>query len=349
MGKLQDCVTEVESQVGPNTNFHLFLYQKIASLQVIQRDLGAVEDTFKKCVDIAENSKVPLNANEDSATNIFMWQNNLLKFYLEHDIDKAIVYGTELTEEVSQILPQQAQDDLKFSLATSYALKGDLRHFDTAKQMFTECLWTMPDAQKGFVENNLGMWHFFNFVRMSSELKDPQGAGADAIQPVIDNFEATIKHLKSSIRSFEMFDSVFENLAGKDQQALEQQMAEGEQNKGHTQIPLAHIKAKLFSEEFFSLEPPGELLPKNWKHYDLMKNAENEQLLQMTIKNSSTIQPIQNLGEVAFIMQQHKESFAFLDMALKLYKVHEMQNLLKFKVLTLLGSLLETQGDTPSM
>ena len=73
MGKLQDCVTEVESQVGPNTNFHLFLYQKIASLQVIQRDLGAVEDTFKKCVDIAENSKVPLNANEDSATNIFMW------------------------------------------------------------------------------------------------------------------------------------------------------------------------------------------------------------------------------------------------------------------------------------
>ena len=36
-------------------------------------------------------------------------------------------------------------------------------------------------------------------------------------------------------------------------------------------------------------------------------------------------------------------------MALKLYKVHDMHNLLKFKVLALLGGLLETQGDTDSM
>ena len=48
-------------------------------------------------------------------------------------------------------------------------------------------------------------------------------------------------------------------------------------------------------------------------------------------------------------MQRYKDAFAFLDVALKLYKVHDMHNLLKFKVLTLLGSLLETQGDTPSM
>lgn len=58
---------------------------------------------------------------------------------------------------------------------------------------------------------------------------------------------------------------------------------------------------------------------------------------------------MQNLGEVAFIMQRYKDSFAFLDMALKLYKNHDVQNLLKFKVLTLLGSLLETQGDVQSM
>ena len=48
-------------------------------------------------------------------------------------------------------------------------------------------------------------------------------------------------------------------------------------------------------------------------------------------------------------MQRPKDSFALLDMALKLYKVHDMHNLLKFKVLALLGSLLETQGDTESM
>ena len=35
-----------------------------------------------------------------------MWQNNLLKFYMEHDIEKAISYGSELSLETAQILPQ---------------------------------------------------------------------------------------------------------------------------------------------------------------------------------------------------------------------------------------------------
>ena len=87
-------------------------------------------------------------------------------------------------------------------------------------------------------------------------------------------------------------------------------------------------------------------MPKDFKHYDLKKNAANESLLKTTIRSGQSILPIQNLGEVAFIMQRYKDSFAFLDMALKLYKIHDLQNLLKFKVLTLLGSLLETQGDT---
>lgn len=105
---------------------------------------------------------------------------------------------------------------------------------------------------------------------------------------------------------------------------------------------MAQIVSKLVADEFFSLEPPGELLPAEFKHYDLKKNAENEQLCKILIKSSQTILPIQNLGEVAFVMQRFKDSFAFLDMALKLYKVHDMNNLLKFKVLTLLGSLLES-------
>ena len=103
---LNDTLREVGDQVGPNTNFHLFLYQKIASLQIIKRDLNAVEETFKKCIDVAENAKVPLNTTIDQTQNVFMWQNNLLKFYMEHDIEKAISYGSELSLETAQILPQ---------------------------------------------------------------------------------------------------------------------------------------------------------------------------------------------------------------------------------------------------
>ena len=63
----------MEAQIGPNTNFHLFLHQKIASLQVMDRDILAVEETFKKCIEISENAAVPLNSKLDQAQNIFMW------------------------------------------------------------------------------------------------------------------------------------------------------------------------------------------------------------------------------------------------------------------------------------
>lgn len=120
---------------------------------------------------------------------------------------------------------------------------------------------------------------------------------------------------------------------------------EAEDEKVTTKVALSQIRAKLFADEFFSVDTPGQLLPDNFKHYDLRKQAGNETLLRDTIHSSQTILPIQNLGEVAFIMQRYKDAFAFLDMTLKLYKIHDVHNLLKYKVLTLLGALLETQGD----
>jgi hypothetical protein len=34
-----------------------------------------------------------------------MWQNNLLKYYLENDLEKAVEYGEELIEERANLLP----------------------------------------------------------------------------------------------------------------------------------------------------------------------------------------------------------------------------------------------------
>lgn len=58
------------------------------------------------------------------------------------------------------------------------------------------------------------MWHFYNFVRMSTAMKDPQTAGLDAVQPIIDNYEAAVLNLKMSVQSFELFDMAFANLQG---------------------------------------------------------------------------------------------------------------------------------------
>ncbi len=48
-------------------------------------------------------------------------------------------------------------------------------------------------------------------------------------------------------------------------------------------------------------------------------------------------------------MQRKKEAFTLLDMSIKLYKNLDWSNLLKFKALTMLGSLLHSEGDTESM
>ena len=56
LGCLHDTLKEIDEQVGPNTNFHLFLLQKISSLQIIKRDILGVEDSFQKCIDVAENA-----------------------------------------------------------------------------------------------------------------------------------------------------------------------------------------------------------------------------------------------------------------------------------------------------
>ena len=49
-----------------------------------------------------------------------MWQNNLLKFYIENDIDKACDYGSDLIHDYQEILPNNDLVDLKFSLAVSF-------------------------------------------------------------------------------------------------------------------------------------------------------------------------------------------------------------------------------------
>ena len=53
------------------------------------------------------------------------------------------------------------------------------------------------------------MINFYTFVAKSSEITDPQGAGLDALKPIIENFEDCIYHLKKSIHLFEEFEDRF--------------------------------------------------------------------------------------------------------------------------------------------
>jgi hypothetical protein len=54
LDKMNDTVTAVEAQVGPHSKFHLFLYQRMASLHMLLSELDGVEHMFKKSIDVAE-------------------------------------------------------------------------------------------------------------------------------------------------------------------------------------------------------------------------------------------------------------------------------------------------------
>eukprot|EP00349_Pseudokeronopsis_sp_Brazil_P011730 CAMPEP_0202979946 /NCGR_PEP_ID=MMETSP1396-20130829/85962_1 /ASSEMBLY_ACC=CAM_ASM_000872 /TAXON_ID= /ORGANISM="Pseudokeronopsis sp., Strain Brazil" /LENGTH=214 /DNA_ID=CAMNT_0049719609 /DNA_START=397 /DNA_END=1039 /DNA_ORIENTATION=+ len=82
----------------------------------------------------------------------------------------------------------------------------------------------------------------------------------------------------------------------------------------------------------------------------LAKNSDyNEKFLAGLFSQPQSTLPVQNLGEIAFIMQELKGAFTLLDVAMKLYKGLDQGNLLKYKVLSLLGSLLETQKDSEAV
>ncbi len=112
--KLKETIAEIEGVVGTkHTAYHLFIYQRLASVQKLLQDDKGVEQTFQQCVETA--NKIYPRTKEDAARR-FLWQNNLLKFYLENDVDKACDYGSDLLHDLSQILPNEELADLKFTL-----------------------------------------------------------------------------------------------------------------------------------------------------------------------------------------------------------------------------------------
>jgi len=69
------------------------------------------------------------------------------------------------------------------------------------------------------------MVNFYNFVAKSSEITDPQGAGLDALKPIIENFEDCIFHLKKSIHLFEDFEERFVSIKKAAENATEVDLA----------------------------------------------------------------------------------------------------------------------------
>lgn len=51
--ELEKTIAEIENVVGKNTNFHLFIYQRMASIHMLQLNFDKVEQRFKQCIEIS--------------------------------------------------------------------------------------------------------------------------------------------------------------------------------------------------------------------------------------------------------------------------------------------------------
>lgn len=226
-----------------------------------------MEEIFKKSIEVAEKTTERLHKDMDQTQAVFMWQNNLLKFYMENDIKQAIEYSKELMEEHGTILDPKDKCDLQFSLATSYVLEGSPELLEPARDLYKECLQTYDDPMyHGYIHNNLGMANFYNFVIKSSELTSPESAGIDALKPIIESFEESVYNLKMSIHAFEQFDTRFAPITNPNEQVKE--------------VEYSMVKQKIFIDEFFDLKiGTGQVIPQDPKNYDMKNNHANEKFL----------------------------------------------------------------------
>lgn len=259
----------------------------------MQDDIEGMEDTFKKCVEVAENSKTRLVSDLDQTQNVFMWQNNLLKFYMEYNIPKACDYSDELLDEVENILTPEDLGDLYFSAATSLILSGDSERYDRAHKILDHCVeGTALEQNRGYIYNNIGMLHFYKCVQQTQELGAPQNVGASAMKPVFDNYFNAVKNLKKSVCAFEDFEGRFGNLEA-DPSSMPQDVKDSIDTDEQTMISMQKIKSKLFVEDCFipkelNLEEESgkkllQIFPEDFKkHYDILQRIGCDRLLEST-------------------------------------------------------------------
>jgi hypothetical protein len=85
----------------------------MASIQQIIGNGQEVENTFRRCVETAEKIyQIHKGAKPEDITKLFMWQNNLLKFYMEYNVDQACDYGNDLLSDLQERLSVQDLTDL---------------------------------------------------------------------------------------------------------------------------------------------------------------------------------------------------------------------------------------------
>lgn len=96
-----------------------------------------------------------------------------------------------------------------------------------------------------------------------------QTGALEIIGEIMKHFEVGIQNLKNSVCYFEKFKERFAALDSSNDSAP----------LNESEISIGMVKQKAFIDEFFDASNGREILPKDFKQYDLKNNAYNEKFL----------------------------------------------------------------------
>ena len=84
------------------------------------------------------------------------------------------------------------------------------------------------------------------------------------------------------------------------------------------EVSVADLEMRHFAKGFFDVNSLE--IVTDFNTYDIRQNARNEVMLKHVFQRPQSTLPVQNLGELSFLLQKSREAFSYLDMSLKMFK-----------------------------
>ena len=99
------------------------------------------------------------------------------------------------------------------------------------------------------------------------------------------------------------------------------------------------VRQQSFVDEFFGLRQPenGEILPPELHSYNFNRYKENYDFIRKVFRSADTALPINNLAEIATVMNEANSALGLLDLSLKMQVNFQSKSYLRRKVLSLMA------------
>ena len=332
---------------GAHNNLILHIQNQIAKIYLKTDQKEKAEDTMKKQIRIVQQHP-NLIRGKTPAENIFLWQNQLLQFYMNNNnIDKAEEYGCKLLWDTGTLLQGKYLQDLQYQVGNAFALKeGTEEDVDNSIMLYQLALENNPqesncDLPTERIHNNLGVAYQYSYQHLQSKIKEEQ-------KVQLKNYESRLEYLYSHATQLRV--EIIKNLKKSTYDMTRENVAVGD----------------LYGDQFINLQPGiiDEVFNPDPQQTKFIGDADYESLSRVYDQINGgqydhcedAFLPILNLGEIA-LSQNHIDDARFMtQLSYYFYQYFKRKELLgdssedhEKKILSLLTLVKATRNERKAM